>query len=169
MTLRPTVGVYLGAKAGNNKAFENSVIQLGEGLVQCGHDLVYGGASIGLMGLLAKTVKSHGGHVTGVITKHLLNEEIAFHQADELIVVDSMYERKKLIHEKSSRFIVMAGGLGTFDEFFETWCQIKIGVLKKQIGFVNTDGYFDTLIQFMGWFKKVDFSEHWTSENLPSL
>ena len=115
MTLKQTVGVYLGAKAGNNKSFETSVIQLGEGLVKFGYDLVYGGASIGLMGLLAKTVKSNGGRVIGIITKHLMDEEIAFHQADELVVVDSMYERKRLIHEKSSRFIMMPGGLGTFD------------------------------------------------------
>lgn len=145
----PTIGVYLGASTGNIPELEKSVVLLGEGLVEMGYTLVYGGASIGLMGLLAETVKDCGGRVIGIITNHLIKHEILFDKADEVIVVDSMYDRKRLIHEKSSRFIVMPGGLGTLDELFETWCQIKIGVLQKQIGFVNIDGYFDALFHFV--------------------
>lgn len=151
------VGVYLGAANSITPEIEKSVILLGEGLVELGLTLVYGGASIGLMGLLAETVKKCGGQVIGIITKHLIAHEILFHQADEVIIVDSMHERKRLIHEKSSRFIGMPGGLGTLDELFETWCQIKLGILQKQLGFVNIDGYFDRLFCFMNDCKNHGF------------
>ena len=145
----PAVGVYLGASSGNHPQLEKSVVLLGEGLVKLGFTLVYGGASNGLMGLLANTVKDCGGKVIGIITNHLIKHEMLFNQADEMIVVDSMYERKRFIHEKSSHFIAMPGGLGTLDELFETWCQIKIGVLRKPMGFVNINGYFDALFDFI--------------------
>lgn len=143
-----SVGVYLGSEMGKNPEFKKSVISFGTGLAKLGITLVYGGASTGLMGLLAETVKHHGGKVVGVITNHLINiEKPSSLLLDELHVVDSMYDRKRLIHEKSTRFIAMPGGLGTLDEVFETWCGIKIGVIKKPMGFINISGYFDPLFQ----------------------
>lgn len=144
-----TVGVYLGSAFGNKPEFENAIIQFAKGIAKLGYTLVYGGASIGLMGVLAETMKENGGKVIGVITEHLQKKEILFEQADEIHIVQSMYDRKRLIHEKSSQFIVFPGGLGTLDELFETWCGIKIGVIQKSIGFVNIDGFFDPLFQFM--------------------
>ena len=143
-----SVGVYLGSEMGINPEFNKSVILFGTGLAKFGITLVYGGASTGLMGLLAETVKHHGGRVVGIITNHLINiEKPSSLLLDELHVVESMYDRKRLIHEKSSRFIAMPGGLGTLDELFETWCGIKIGVIKKPMGFINISGYFDPLFQ----------------------
>jgi len=146
---RQTVAVYLGSAIGNRDIYKEAAIQLAEGMARLGLTLVYGGASIGLMGILAKTMKSNGGKVIGVITEHLESREILFQDADEMYVVDSMYERKRLIHEKSSQFLVFPGGLGTFDEFFETWCNIKIGVIQKPIGFLNIDGFYDPVFQFL--------------------
>lgn len=144
-----TIGIYLGSAIGNNPEFEKGVIQFAKGLAKLEYTLVYGGASIGLMGVLAETMKQAGGKVIGIITEHLLEKEIGFEQADEIHIVQSMYERKRLIHEKSSRFIAFPGGLGTFDELFETWCGIKIGLIPKSIGFVNIGGFFDPLFQFL--------------------
>ncbi|WP_232220266.1 LOG family protein [Legionella tunisiensis] len=128
---------------------KNAVIALGEGIAECRYTVVYGGGGTGLMGLLAKTVKSHGGKVIGITTGHLAKIETPSEFLDELHIVGSMYERKRLIHEKSSRFIAMPGGIGTFDELFETWCAIKIGVIKKPLGLVNIEGYFNSMIQFV--------------------
>ena len=144
-----SVGVYLGSAMGNQSIYKETAIKLAEGMARLGLTLVYGGASIGLMGILAKTMKANGGKVIGVITEHLASKEISFQDADEMYVVDSMYERKRLIHEKSSQFLVFPGGLGTFDEFFETWCNIKIGVIQKPIGFLNLAGFYDLIFQFL--------------------
>lgn len=143
------IGIYLGSAMGTNPEFKNAVISLGEGLVEQGYAVVYGGASIGLMGLLAETVKKCGGILIGVITHHLIDKEIQYSAFDECIVVDSMHERKRVIQEKSERFLVMPGGIGTFDEAFETWCNIKIGLTQKPIDFLNINGFFDPLFHLM--------------------
>ncbi|MBI2784781.1 MAG: TIGR00730 family Rossman fold protein [Legionella longbeachae] len=149
LMLPPTIGVYLGSSMGNNLSFKNAIISLGKGVAKQGYTVVYGGGSTGLMGILAETVKSHGGTVIGITTKHLAEIEKPCDFLDELHILPSMYERKRLIHEKSSRFLAMPGGIGTFDELFETWCAIKIGVIKKPLGLVNIEGYFNPLIQFV--------------------
>ncbi|WP_058466097.1 TIGR00730 family Rossman fold protein [Legionella cincinnatiensis] len=145
----PTIGVYLGSSMGNNPSFKDAVVSLGKGIAKHGYAVVYGGGGTGLMGLLAKTVKSHGGTVIGITTEYLAKIEPPSEFLDELHLVSSMYERKRLIHEKSSQLLAMPGGIGTFDELFETWCAIKIGVIKKPFGLVNIDGYFNPMLQFV--------------------
>ncbi|QEY52058.1 LOG family protein [Legionella longbeachae] len=145
----PTIGVYLGSSMGNNPAFKEAVVSLGTGIAKLGHTVVYGGGGTGLMGLLAKTVKSYGGTVIGITTEYLAKIETPSEFLDELHIVSSMYERKRLIHEKSSQLIAMPGGIGTFDELFETWCAIKIGVIKKSFGLINIGGYFNPMLQFI--------------------
>ncbi|HHF0526072.1 TPA: TIGR00730 family Rossman fold protein [Legionella anisa] len=145
----PTIGVYLGSNMGNNPSFKDAVVSLGKGIAQHGYAVVYGGGGTGLMGLLAQTVKSHGGTVIGITTEHLAKIETPSEFLDELHIASSMYERKRLIHEKSSQLIAMPGGIGTFDELFETWCAIKIGAIKKPFGLVNIEGYFNPMLQFV--------------------
>ncbi|WP_234999737.1 TIGR00730 family Rossman fold protein [Legionella quinlivanii] len=99
--------------------------------------LVYGGSSLGMMGLLANTVKECGGKVVGIITHHLIEQEKPLKCLDELYIVDSMQERKSMMQQISDMFIVMPGGLGTLEEAIETWNAIKIGELTKPIGFLN--------------------------------
>lgn len=158
----PTIGVYLGSHIGNNPCFKNAVVSFGKGVAELGYTVVYGGGGTGLMGVLAETVKFHGGTVIGITTEHLADIEKPYDFLDELHIVGSMYERKRLIHEKSSQFIAMPGGIGTFDELFETWCSMKIGVIKKPFGLVNIDGYFNHIIQFLtactsyGFFNEQD-------------
>ena len=101
------------------------------------------------MGILANAVMSHGGLVTGIIPKQLILQEKPLKSLNELIVTDSMQERKRLMAQRADGFITMPGGLGTLEETFETWNAIKIGILNKPIGFLNINGYFDDLFVFI--------------------
>lgn len=144
------VCVYLGANFGNNPQFSETTVLLGKELADMGFTLIYGGSSLGMMGLLATTVKERGGKAVGIITKQLIEREKPLDLLDELHIVDTMQERKRMMQERSDIFIVMPGGLGTLEEAFETWNAIKIGELKKSIGFLNVNGYFDGLFSFIG-------------------
>lgn len=143
------IGVYLGASPGNNPAFKGAVVKLASGIVNHGLTLVYGGSSLGMMGLLATTVKDMGGKAIGVMTTHLLDKEKPLDILDELHIVDSMQERKRKLQMLADAFIVMPGGLGTLEEAIETWNAIKIGELNKKIGFLNIDDYFSKLFSFV--------------------
>ena len=149
--------VFLGAKSGSKDIYKNAVIKLGEEIASRNLTLVYGGSSLGMMGLLAKTVKAHGSKVIGVISKFLIEQEQPLSTLDDLYVVDTMQERKLIMQEMADVFIVMPGGLGTLDEAFEIWNAIKIGELKKQVGFLNIDGYFDSLFTFIEHCQKNGF------------
>lgn len=156
--------VYLGANFGSKGNLKKSVEMLGKEMAEQGFTLVYGGSSLGMMGLLANTVKEYGGKVIGIITRNLIDKEIPLTSLDELIIVDSMQERKKLMQLKSDSFIVMPGGLGTLEEAIETWNAIKIGELNKPIAFFNKENYFDGLFKFMSNCADSGFlkSEHLT-------
>ena len=145
-----TVCVYLGANSGNNDQFSEATVLLAKELADMGFTLVYGGSSLGMMGLLATSVKERGGKVVGIITKQLIEREKPLDLLDELHIVDTMQERKRMMQQLADIFIVMPGGLGTLEEAFETWNAIKIGELKKNIGFLNINGYFDGLFSFIG-------------------
>lgn len=131
-------------------AFKQSVLKLAHEIIKHELTLIYGGSSFGMMGLLATTVKESGGRVIGVITRHLIEQERPLDSLDELIVVDSMQERKKIMQQLSDVFIAMPGGLGTLEEAIETWNAIKIKELDKPFGFLNIEGYFDKLFDFIG-------------------
>ncbi|STY28482.1 lysine decarboxylase [Legionella wadsworthii] len=144
-----TVCVYLGAQFGNDNEYSDAAILLGKKIAADGFTLVYGGSSLGIMGLLAKTVKEYGGKVVGIITNHLIEQEKPLKILDELHVVDSMQQRKAMMQKISDMFVVMPGGLGTLEEAIETWNAIKIGELTKPIGILNIKGYFDELFSFV--------------------
>lgn len=171
----PTICVYLGANQGNDPKFKESVIALGEEISEMGIDLVYGGSSLGLMGTLANTVLTNGGNVYGFITSDLLSKEEPIIGLTELVVVDSMSERKRLMAERADSFLVFPGGIGTLEEAFETLNAIKIGLMDKQIGFLNVDGYFDSLFGFLqtssnfGFIKEKDLKIPLLDENISNL
>ena len=154
--------VYLGANAGNDDVFKTQVMELAKNLVAMNCTLVYGGSSLGMMGLLATTLKELGGKAIGVITQHLLDKENPIKILDELYIVDSMQERKKMMQKLSDAFLVMPGGLGTLEEAFETLNAIKIGEINKKIGFLNVNAYFDHIFAFIRICKNNGFisSEH---------
>ncbi|WP_298624490.1 TIGR00730 family Rossman fold protein [uncultured Legionella sp.] len=152
-----SVCVYLGANFGKNEAFKVAVVKLGNEIADMGLTLVYGGSSLGMMGLLATTVKESGGKVIGVITSHLIKKEKPLEILDELHIVESMQERKKMMQNLADAFIVMPGGIGTLEEAIETWNAIKIGEIDKNIGFLNVDGFFDGLFSFVNNCQKNGF------------
>lgn len=144
-----SVCVYLGANLGKDNRLLESVVTLGQQIASNGCRLVYGGSSQGLMGLLATSVIDHGGKVTGIIPTFLIEKEIPPDNLDNLIVTETIQERKLLLQKLSDAFIVMPGGLGTLEEIFDTWNAINMGILNKPIGFLNVDGYYDGLFSFI--------------------
>jgi uncharacterized protein (TIGR00730 family) len=149
LVVMKTICVYLGGSFGNNVAFQQSVVQLAQEIVGRELKLAFGGSSIGMMGLLATTVKELGGKTIGVTTSHLIDKEKPLASLDELHVANSMQERKKKLQQLADAFVVMPGGLGTLEEAIETWNAIKIGELHKKIGFLNVNDYFAKLFTFI--------------------
>lgn len=138
--------VYCGSGPGLNPAFVQAARTLGRILAEAGIGLVYGGGSIGLMGEIARSVLDHGGHVTGIIPGFLSEREHMLLDAQELIVVDDMHQRKQLMFAKSEAFVAMPGGLGTLEEFVEqlTWSQL--GQHEKPIVLANIQGFWNPLL-----------------------
>ncbi len=111
--------------------------------------LVYGGAAIGIMGEIANALVSLGGEVIGVIPRHLMKKEIAHAGLTDLHVVANMHERKKMMYDLSDAFLVLPGGMGTLDEFFEILTWKQLGLHSKPVAIFNINGYFDHLLKFI--------------------
>lgn len=144
-----SICVFCGSNSGNNSNYRLAAQNLGKLLVEQNISLVYGGASIGLMGIIADQVLTLGGKAYGVIPKSMLQKEVAHQGLTELFIVDSMHERKQKMYNLSDGFIALPGGLGTLDELFEilTWAQL--GLHHKACGILNIDHYFDELLKFL--------------------
>jgi uncharacterized protein (TIGR00730 family) len=141
--------VFLGSSVGLRPEYADAARQLGRELVRRSLGLVYGGANLGLMAILADSVLAEGGEVIGVIPQMLVEKEIAHQGLTELHVVDSMHERKALMADLADGFIALPGGLGTFEEFFEVWTWGQLGLHAKPCGLLDVCGYFHHLIQFL--------------------
>ena len=138
--------VYCGSSVGGRGSYAAAARTLAEILVARGIGLVYGGGSVGLMGIIADAVLAARGEVIGVIPRALATKEIAHQGLSDLRVVGSMHERKALMTELADGFVALPGGFGTFDEVFEaiTWAQL--GLHAKPIGVLDVDGYFAPLL-----------------------
>jgi uncharacterized protein (TIGR00730 family) len=142
--------VFCGSSSGSNPAFAAAARQMGAGLAARGVGLVYGGGSVGLMGVVASTVMEAGGHATGVITEALAGHEIAHGELSDLRIVRTMHERKALMAEMSDAFIMLPGGFGTYEEFMESVTWVQLGIHDKHCGILNVDGFYDGLLSFLG-------------------
>jgi len=142
------VCIFCGANSGP-ESYTIATKRVGEYLVQQGLELVYGGGSVGLMGVVADAALNEGGKVVGVIPQELATRELLHTGLTDLHVVGSMHERKALMAKLSDAFIALPGGFGTLDELFEilTWGQL--GQHTKPIGLLNINGYFDKLLEFV--------------------
>ena len=145
-TTRPVVALYCGSRAGNKPIYLEKAIQLSQGLAEHGFGLVYGGASIGLMGQVADTMIQHGGEAVGVIPEFMLDYEIAHPQLTELHIVTSMHQRKAMMADRACAFVALPGGLGTFEEILEiaTWGQLNQH--QKPMMLYNVNGFYNPLI-----------------------
>ena len=141
--------VFCGTNAGERPEYVAVARQLGKLLAEQGIELVYGGASVGIMGEVADAVHEHGGHVTGIIPQQLMKKEAAHTGIPDLIVVASMHQRKSQMADLSDAFIALPGGIGTLEGYLEilTWGQL--GIHAKPSGILNVAGYFDRLIEFL--------------------
>ncbi|WP_281227229.1 TIGR00730 family Rossman fold protein [Flavobacterium aquiphilum] len=142
------ITVFCGSSSGTEENYTIQAALLGKTLAEKNIELVYGGANVGLMGAVADGVLNNGGKAIGVLPNFLRSKEIAHKQLTELILVDTMHERKTKMNDLCDGVIALPGGFGTMDELFEmlTWAQL--GLHKKPIALLNVDGYFDALITF---------------------
>ena len=152
-----SICVFCGASPGNQPVYQEVAAALGRLLAQRGLRLVYGGGSIGLMGALAKAVHAAGGEILSIIPHSLVPKEIAGVSLGQLMLCDTMLERKELMGQHADAFIVLPGGYGTLDELFEmvTWTQL--GIHSKPLGLLNINGYFDGLVQFLDHMASAGF------------
>ncbi len=149
--------VFCGTNPGSRPEYGASARQLGQILAAEGIELVYGGASVGIMGELADSVQEHGGHVTGIIPQQLVEKEAAHTGIPNLIVVASMHQRKSQMADMSDGFIALPGGIGTLEGLFEilTWGQL--GIHAKPSGILNVEGYFNGLTGFLDHAVREEF------------
>lgn len=170
-----SITVFCGSSAGTDSIFMEQAFQLGKTLGENNIGLIYGGAKVGLMGAVADGALSAGGSVTGVLPDFLKSKEIAHTGLTELLIVDSMHTRKTKMNELCEGVITLPGGYGTMEEFFEmlTWAQL--GLHKKPIGILNTNGYYDamiTLVQTMvekGFLKEINQDMILISDDIDTL
>ncbi|HQY91415.1 MAG: TIGR00730 family Rossman fold protein [Caldilinea sp.] len=152
-----SICVYCGSSMGGKDVYRHAAEMMGRELVSRGLRLVYGAGSVGLMGVLARTVHERGGEVLGIIPDILAPREVAGDPIGETIVVENMHERKALMASEADAFIAMPGGYGTLDELFETITWGQIGIQRKPIGLFNVNGYFDHLLAWIDGAVKEGF------------
>ena len=152
MTEIKSICVFCGSSTGENKIYSDAAKKLGQVFVKEGITLVYGGAKVGLMGIIADEVLLHGGKVIGVIPDFFSDKEIAHNQLSELIYVDSMAERKAILAERSDAFIAMPGGFGTLDELFEAVTLIQTEKIEHFPIVLVSKSYWGGLME---WIKTV--------------
>jgi uncharacterized protein (TIGR00730 family) len=143
------VCVFSGSSPGGDLAYRAAATDLGHRLAERGIELVYGGASVGLMGAVADAAMEGGGHVIGVIPQSLVDREIAHPAIADLRVVESMHERKALMADLADAFVALPGGVGTLEELFEVYTWNQLGLHAKPLGLFNVRGYYDGLARFL--------------------
>ncbi|MQL82325.1 hypothetical protein Taro_014805 [Colocasia esculenta] len=141
--------VFCGSSQGKKRSYQDAAVELGRELVAKNIDLVYGGGSVGLMGLVSQAVYDGGRHVLGVIPKTLMPREITGETVGEVKAVADMHQRKAEMARQSDAFIALPGGYGTLEELLEviTWAQL--GIHDKPVGLLNVDGYYNSLLTFI--------------------
>ncbi len=137
-----TMCVYCGSRLGTQAAYEQGAIALGTAIGRRGWQLVYGGGGAGLMGRLADAALAAGARVTGVIPESLMQREAGHRGLNELLVVKTMHERKRLMADRADAFVALPGGIGTFEELFEVWSWQHLGYHDRPIGLLDVAGYF---------------------------
>jgi hypothetical protein len=140
------ITVYCSSSKHLDPDFHTPATIVGSELARRGIALVYGGGCVGLMGEIARAARDSGGKTIGIITKRLFDLEVGDQACDELVVVDTMRERKRLLEQRGNGFLILPGGIGTYEEFFEILVGRKLGEHDKPIGVVNSHGYFNPLI-----------------------
>jgi len=141
--------VYAGSSPGGRQTYRDAATELGRELARRRITLIYGGASVGVMGVVADAVLAEEGTVTGVITEALVDHEISHKGLTNLEIVGNMHERKARMSDLSDGFIMLPGGFGTLEEFFEVVTWTQLGIHRKACGILDVDGFFDPLFEII--------------------
>lgn len=141
-----SVCVYCGSRFGTDPAYRTAATDLGTALAAEGWRLVYGAGDVGLMGAVANATQAAGGETFGVIPIHLLQHEVGKRDLSAFIVTENMHERKKVMFMNSDAIVVLPGGAGSLDEFFEVLTWRQLGLHQKPVYLLNTEGYWDPLV-----------------------
>ena len=144
-----TICIFAGSSVGNRKIYSDTAKDLATSIADHGYKIVFGGGNVGLMGILADAALTAGGHITGIITEQLNQVEVGHTGLSELVIVQSMHERKKEMAERSDAVICMPGGVGTWEEFFESLTWNQLGLQSKPIILLNLDDYYALLSEFV--------------------
>ncbi len=132
-------------------------IALAIALAERGDTLVYGGSSAGLMGELARTMQAHGGRVIGIIPQALVDMEVAYHNADELLITENMRQRKAAMEARADAFLALPGGVGTLEEVFEIMAARSLRLIQKPLVLLNFEGFYDPLINLLDHMQAANF------------
>lgn len=151
------VCVYCGSSSRVADVYKDAATALGKQIAAEGWNVVYGGGRVGLMGLVADSTLQAGGKVVGIIPAHIQQREIQHTDLTELHVVDSMHIRKQMMVERSDAFVILAGGLGTLDEFFELLTWKQLGLHDKPVVVVNIDGYWTKMLSAIDHIANIGF------------
>jgi uncharacterized protein (TIGR00730 family) len=144
-----SICLFCGSSAGASERYGEAARDVGRLLAHRRVALVYGGARVGLMGAAADAALEAGGRVVGIIPQALWDREVGHTDLTELLVVDTMHERKALMAERADAFVAMPGGAGTLEEFFEAWTWGQLGIHAKPVALLNVDGFYDPLLAML--------------------
>jgi len=144
-----TICIFAGSSVGNRKIYTETAKDLAASIIDHGYKIVFGGGSNGLMGILADSAIDAGGHITGIITEQLNNIEVGHKGLTELVIVETMHDRKKEMAERSDAVVCLPGGVGTWEEFFESLTWNQLGLQSKPIILLNLDDYYSLLSEFV--------------------
>jgi uncharacterized protein (TIGR00730 family) len=151
------VCVYCGSNFNGDPELRKAIKKLADTLVREKINLVYGGGSVGVMGVLANDILEAGGLVTGVIPQFLMDKEVGHKGVTEMIISENMHQRKQKMADLSDGFVILPGGFGTLEEFFEVLTWLQLGLHNKPIGVLNVDGFYDPLFAQMEMMVKSRF------------
>ena len=158
--------IFCGSSMGFDPIYREKAAELGRVLADNGCELLYGGGNVGLMKIIADVMMERHCKVTGTITQHLLDMRVGHPEISELIVVETMAERKKILEDMADGFIALPGGVGTMDEFFEAYVLSQLRVFDKPVALYNVNGYYDGLVQFIDHIAEEGFMREEHAKNL---
>ena len=161
-----SVGVFCGSRSGDSPEYIKAARDIGSIIADQGWTLIYGAGDVGLMAEVSHAATEAGGRVVGVIPKHLIDLEVARHDLDHLVVTETMHERKKVMFMNADAFIILPGGLGSLDEFFEILTWRQLGLHNKPIILVNINHYWDALITLLNHVVKEGFADEKSTAHL---
>ena len=144
-----TICIFAGSSVGNRKIYTETAKDLATSIIDHGYKIVFGGGSVGLMGILADAALDAGGHITGIITEQLNGVEVGHKGLSELVIVETMHDRKKEMAQRSDAVVCLPGGVGTWEEFFESLTWNQLGLQSKPIILLNLDDYYALLSEFV--------------------